>query len=1105
MSPAIANLAPGTELNVQTTLSAARHKETLWSDNQRLAVPVDGHPKLQLNVPLPKAEGVYSIHVAATRPSGFERFWSASTRLAERTFQVVVFDPQPQPAQSNARWESVLEIDPTNPGWVDRLPRWTQVRRIPGLNHGALGSIRAGAVDLPLGRFIELPPTAPAADPHWQAYSLPLEAVGIPHMLEIDYPADREQHIGVSIIEPNAAGVVSGINRDAGVFVEGLGRNEAKQKQSQRMVFWPRTQAPLLVVTNLHPTAAAHFGQIRVFKRSTNRLSDAPIAPPAHDRLIAAYLARPTLAETFGATRTIDPSSATAGPTADCIDDSQTSYESATRLADYLRYGGYNSAIISMSPRPLGEGRGEGKPLDVDRTELTLRVFDREQLALLPALDFAAPLPLLEPLRRASDPQTSGLEWVGADGRTWLEANGSRHGLAPYYNLLDPRVQQAMLQTVRGIIDRYGPHRAFAGLSIQLSGDGYAQLPPLDWGMDDATIARFERDTRIQLPDTGPERFASRHALLTGQHAAVWRSWRAAQVSAFYAQLAAIVRGNTDRRLVLTTENSFALSQTAARLRPNLLAENSATTVASILLDLGLDREALERVPGIVLSPTRYVEPTSSLPDVAHDLELNETFSQWRQPSSHAQSRSAVLYHRPLRQKIASFEAARPPWRVAGDLQLVCQSLPAGEAARQPYLEALAANDPAVLIDGGELLPLGQEDALRDTRSTLAQLPTSADVSEIAKQPIIVRTYAEADRTMLVIMNMSPWQCKAIVTVDLPQATTLEPLAASTSNETAITKPIQLSAGRQSWPGALAPYQMQALRIPIAGAKVVDVQVDLEDAANVELAAKITDLTNRDLTAPCIYPALANPSFEPLSGGRLPGWRLAAGSQNATAELDATNPQDGKTSLYFRCEAQPATIESDPFPVPPTGQLALMVYARGQNLAAATELRLVFEVDRDGQTYRQSARVTAKEMQHPNNEWGSSFVVFLNDLPLESRGQMRIAFQLTGPGEVWLDNAKLYYLLFPNKFYPNGQAEIFQLSKQIHAAKSAFDARQISDCAGILNSYWPRFVLAYRPPVQPPIPNAAAGQLVSPPQPNERQEPSPGISDRIKSFVPILR
>ena len=64
-------------------------------------------------------------------------------------------------------------------------------------------------------------------------------------------------------------------------------------------------------------------------------------------------------------------------------------------------------------------------------------------------------------------------------------------------------------------------------------------------------------------------------------------------------------------------------------------------------------------------------------------------------------------------------------------------------------------------------------------------------------------------------------------------------------------------------------------------------------------------------------------------------------------------------------------------------------------------------------------------------------------LPLSlPQGTRRTVLQLSGPGEVWLDNAKLYDLLFPLSFYSNAQPEIFELYKQIHAAKSAFDSRQ---------------------------------------------------------------
>ena len=958
----------GTNVDIQTTLSPARRKDILWTDSQKLAVPVDGHPTLDLNVPLQQPDGVYTVHVKVSRPSGYfpNRFLAgAAAPLAERSFEVVVLDPQPAAPAGAARWVSVLELDPTNPGFMDRMPSWTQFRRIPGLNlnHGQLGSIRAGTVDLAMGRFIELPATAAGAEPHWQAYTLPLEAIGVPHLLEIDYPADEEQHFGLSIVEPNAVGVVEGVHRDAGVYVEGLGRSETKQKQTHHFLFWPRTQTPLLVVTNQHPKATAHFSQIRVLKR-TGTLSAGSPAPASHDRLIAAYMRRPLTGETFGATKGVEVD---AGGTPQSVDDGQTYYESAVRLADYLRYGGYNAAVIStpfdsrtnppVAQLPITPIADAGRSLrglrDVNGLELTFRVFDRERLTFMPAIGFATPLPQLEALRRAGDPRVTGVEWVGPDGRTWLEANGTHGGLASYYNLLDPRVQQAMLDVVREFVTRYGNHTAFGGLAIQLSGDGYAQLPPLEWGMDDATIARFEQARGIALTATGPNRFAARYEVLSSQYADEWRSWRAGQVAEFYGRLAAVVRGNTDRRLLLTTEKVFDHPQIAPRIRPSLPVENR---VAPMLVDLGLDRKLLENIPGVVFCPTLYSESMTPLCDRTIDLELNAAFVRWREQPNSVAMPAAMLYHRPDQFQLASFKARSGLTFKAGDeFQLICEPLAYSGTARRSYLQSLLEGNPSMLVDGGDLLQLGQDEMLRTTRAIIAGLPTLAKISEVANQPVFVRTYAETNQSTIVVMNMSPWSVTAQVTLNVPQGAKLGPLAAPDGNsDNAPIKTLLLAAGQQPWAVTLEPYELQAVRIAAPGAKAVAVRADLKEAAHAELKAHLAELSNRDLSAQQEYRALANPSFEPL-GGALLGWRSA--NPAATVQLDATAPQDGKTCLYMSSAGPRVVVQSDEFPTPATGQLAMTVFARGQNIGPGVDLRLIFQSERDGKIYPRAASV----------------------------------------------------------------------------------------------------------------------------------------------------
>ena len=509
--PVLDQLEPGTTIDVKTSLSRARGGGAVWSDEQRLPVPVDGQVAATINVPVPNEAGAYAVRVVVSHPPGVSKVFlpiGGNKPLAERTFQIVSLKPTPDDRIGVDDWRSVLEIDPANPRWWQRLPSWTQLQRLPGFAPRPLGSLRAGVVEHSLGQFVELPPTVTGAEPHWQAYVLPIEKVGVPHLLEVEYPADAEQHFGLSILEPNAAGRIVPVGRDSGVYVEGLGRSEQTARHTHRLVFWPRTNSPMLLVTNLHPSAAAWFGKIRVLRAADT------LAGPEHrlpwresPRMVAAYLARPLVPELFGATEGLD---ATSG---ESVDDAQTFLEGAERLADYLQYAGYNAAVLNvladgssiypsqrLLPTPLHDtGRTATGAIDLpeaDQLEMLLRAFDREGLALVPTLQLAPPLPELELLRRSSDPQTSGIEWIDGNGRTWLAANGTQRGLAPYYNLLDKRVQQAVLNVVDELTERYGHHAALAGLAVQLSADGYGQLPGLEWGFDDATVAAFERDGR---------------------------------------------------------------------------------------------------------------------------------------------------------------------------------------------------------------------------------------------------------------------------------------------------------------------------------------------------------------------------------------------------------------------------------------------------------------------------------------------------------------------------------------------------------------------------------------------------------------------------------
>jgi hypothetical protein len=260
-----------------------------------------------------------------------------------------------------------------------------------------------------------------------------------------------------------------------------------------------------------------------------------------------------------------------------------------------------------------------------------------------------------------------------------------------------------------------------------------------------------------------------------------------------------------------------------------------------------------------------------------------------------------------------------------------------------------------------------------------------------------------------------------------------------------------------------------------------------------------------------VYHGLSNPSFEPGNGGgAVPGWHLAENSATASVSLDPLSPQDGRTSLHIRSNGQRVAVESDPFPIPATGQLAMTVFARSGGAAPGAEIRLMFEATSEGQPYRSVAKVKAADAEREKQLW-RSFAIIDPNLPLDSHGQIRVRFEFTDRGDYWLDNAKLNDLLSPLKFYPGSSAQIVKLIKKTDDVRAAYDAGQLADCLQLLDQYWPRFIMSYMSSGTPAIalaaePSKPETNSVKPAPAREKGEPStPGLTDRFKHIVPVLR
>jgi hypothetical protein len=442
---------------------------------------------------------------------------------------------------------------------------------------------------------------------------------------------------------------------------------------------------------------------------------------------------------------------------------------------------------------------------------------------------------------------------------------------------------------------------------------------------------------------------------------------------------------------------------------------------------------------------------------------------------------------------------------MAGEFQLACESLAHAAAIRKPYAVTLADADCDVIVDGGDSLPLVEDPALRATRLLLQQLPVAADVTEVREQPLVVRSYAEADRVTLLVVNACPWRAEAQLSLDLPGPVMATPLVpAQEDTLRALSIPRTLTRGGPPWTIALAPYDVQALQLDSGGVKLTGVTVRLSEAAKAELGARLTDLDGRD-TDPKTCAALANPGFEPLRGEEMPGWRLVG---NATAELVASGPYAGTTCLRFQTNGEPAALESDPFPIPPTGQFAMTALVRGQNLAPGTELRMILQVDRERQVYRRAVIIGG---QRPGTfplegEW-RNYPILVNDLPLQSGEKMRVRFELSGDGEIWIDEIQTYNLLFPLPFYSGKHAEYWEFVKLRDTAEVDLEKGRIADCVRRLEGYWPRFYTAYTPVAQKRVATqpASSAETASALSPEPAEQPGPSLGEKIRNAIPLFR
>ena len=1247
-----ANLLPVSEkLSAKLNVQVLRGRETfeVWRNQYDFSLSPTAVP-VKVNIPLPQDEGVFDVVFSVlVNPVENPLVKPLTKPLTDGPLHGTVLDPTRgvfqrrvqiiTVAQENRSLEEignlttslVVEIDPAQPRWWEtsnrtavQIPRWNRS------NTGSLGSGDAKNVSSPFGQMVELPNRAlagkdtaavsageafssesPAATNTptvavWEAYPLAVERIGMPHILEVEYPAGVEQTLGISIMEPNISGAILPLGIDSGMNMPAPAVEPTRPEfrwERHRIIFWPKSKTPIVLLTNRHPNKSAFFGKIRILSagnhlprlmaetraRSVSEygsrdwsernkrndriaaasdfplpsgppemesvsaipsgrsapfhsapvpaamtqspgMENAPVMPLAYascsdsempgimpesdvyrinmesialprpgrvnpaygadaenllgvspaknrERLIMPMFARPIFHDFFSATKV------PGGSAEFTLTDWLTFYDGARRMVEYLNYVGYNGIVLSVyadggtiypsrylasTPRydsgvffPTGQD-----PVQKDVVEMLFRLFDRENLTLIPAMDFSAKIQELEIAAKYSPADgRESIRWRNPAGEEISAKLGENQADAPGYNILHPYVQKVVLDSVSEVVQRYGRHPSFGGISLQLVDNSILLMPGPQWGMDPYTVEQFAAETEMSLPADYRQRvrFLSQNPGLEA-----WLKWRAQKLALFYQRMTTLLSQNPQAKLYLV--GTDVLNETNhPELHPQL---GESVTAKDVLLRAGIDTELLQMDPRIVFPRPQKIFTAGNLAECANELQWQNAPGTYREFQAQ-ETPGTAFYHTPELLRLPQFDKVSPhqPTYTWGKSQFT----PAGNANRRRYAESLAMMDAEVIIDGGWAPAVGQEDAVRETIRVLRMLPPErfapariSQTGEVKSQPVIFRSLYRDGENILYAVNRTPFPLEGMVYVRADGSMRYADVSALGQNAVLLGSGKTETLGRNNngyfWRISLGPYQIEGLKLKGPAVALYDPTATFSGEIQSAFRSRLYEMKTRleGLKRPSLYVGLRNASFEDVSTNPeiIPQWEVvsAAGNTPGVARLDPRNAHAGNMSLFMTSSGTPIKVMSQPFTATSTGRIFISVWLQPGGNGSFPPLNIILEEDSPETPYRRVARVypsmliPGPSQDSAKNSGWMRYVVPVNDLPLGNISQLRLGFELAGAGEVRIDNIHLSDMTF-------SENERRVLSSLLDTLALRLYHGDLPACVSSLESYWSRFLL----------------------------------------------
>ncbi len=1095
VQPATTRIDPGAKVRLQLEITGSNRHHKYYRTELDLQANERGELPLQpnLRIQVPRAEGVYDLRLTLDQYRSPVRF--RDSVRAVRNVQFVVVSNRAPEIEDAPAWQTVVEFGAEQARWWDPLAVLPTRNRLPINDRPRVADGDAETVEFQ-GRVVkQLPPSGR------QVYPLPVARTDAPHVVELECTAGAGQRIHCAIVETNShSGTpVVGIAAESHSIVRA-------QSETIRIVFWPQTRLPYLMIENASSEEPVQYEAIRVMAGPDQLPHDERYRPSVGNRQVIATLAEPVYPAMFSARKARESASGRA------LTDWNTFLQGSQRFVEYLRHVGYTGAAVgsvvngsTIFPVPewdpaskydTGAYFNNGQdPIQKDALELLFRLFDRERLTLIPIIRLNAPIPELE---RIADSRSEGLRLVDAEGEPYRI-----HGFRAY-NPLDPRVQAAVESIVKTIVLRYSTHDSFGGVCLQLGSDSFAHLPGNHWALDRETLKQFAKESVSVSKNASQADLIQ--SLQSNRLTEEWLMWRAERITRFYRRLASVLtRSRPDATLHLDTVELIDSPAVQATYQPVLRPRRNAE---QSLLSLGIHLESLGKDPRIRIARPFLDMPTGHALQQAVGWELAASEATDRM-FRNAHQRTAASATRPTTMRWHLPKDGTEPSQV--QTSLIGTSM-IGASRRARFIESIAELDTSVYFDGishrGPTMPAQLRRQLQiftrlpaipfrtpnaDPPIGLAAGATDAEQGDgkqvaVRRGPVTVRCGTRGNRTTIYAVNSSPWSVRSKVAVAAPGGVRMRPLCSA-------CRPSQWQAHGHGyvWQLEFDPFDIQAITVDSSEVEVTQVTSEPPLGVVSDLQATLTDLVVRvgQLKQPVADTRLANAGFESLSESPSTlapvDWELA-NTQGTSAIADTAYRRSGNASLRIHSSGPVAWARSQKMPAPETGRISVHVWVRSMPGEPLPPLRLAIEGRLGDAPYYRYATITdAAEQVDESSEW-RPFVLHLDDLPSLELKDLQVRFDLMGPGTAWLDDVTVYGLSLT-------RSEHHRLSQIIAAADLQLREGDVAACDRTLQRYWPRLLTRQLRDAQTRVANA------------DQDDPPPAEAsplERLRQLVPAV-